>query len=146
MGRMVIFGTFLVFGGWISLPFAMGSEPIIFMHEAHLDQEFDLKFREVAFIKEEELTVALKSVNNSLCPEGVICVWAGTFVVTVEISKSAAVPMLIRFPNSGDGKDSNSNEYLGYIVRFVLFEGCPAVGEITASDTCTVRLVVTRKA
>jgi hypothetical protein len=145
MGRMplwITLATFLVLGGG-NVAFTQGIDEPITFREAHLDQEFDLMLHEAALIKEEELVVTLKSVNNSHCPVNVTCIWEGIFVATLELSKSISNPMLITLYDRVTSKASDHGEYLDFNVRFISYKGC--TGEITESKDCSVRLLVTRK-
>jgi len=52
-----------------------------------LGQEFSLRIGESAFIKGEDLSIKfIKVVEDSRCPRGVECVWAGRVVCEVEIT------------------------------------------------------------
>lgn len=54
--------------------------------EVALDKEFELRFNEEAMIKQEGLRIMLESVvEDSRCPTGATCVWAGNAKIEVFI-------------------------------------------------------------
>ena len=57
--------------------------------EKLLGQEFNLKAGQKARIKGEGLTISFSSVaEDSRCPEGVDCIWAGNAKIVLKLSKS----------------------------------------------------------
>lgn len=55
---------------------------------AHLDKEFTLKIGQSAYLKKEDLTITFESVaDDSRCPRGVNCVWAGNAAVVVKVRR-----------------------------------------------------------
>ena len=48
---------------------------------------FDLRIGETVSIQDEQLTIQFVNVpNDSRCPEGAVCVWAGNAVVELKVS------------------------------------------------------------
>jgi len=71
------------------LSLTVGFTPAIKDRKAvHLDKEFTLKIGQSAYLKKEDLTITFQSVaDDSRCPRGVNCVWAGNAAVVVKVKR-----------------------------------------------------------
>ena len=62
-------------------------DPII-SRKVSLNEQFTIKAGQQVAIKGEKLSVQFSSVQNeSRCPTGVQCVWAGNAAISIEVSK-----------------------------------------------------------
>lgn len=63
---------------------------------AYLDQEFSLKVGQQASVRGEDLRITFRAVvEDSRCPEGAMCIWAGNGRIEVELrSKGFAATIL----------------------------------------------------
>ncbi len=72
--------TLLVF-----LSLSCGKEKVVV---AELNTEFELNFNQSAEIKNEKLNIKFQQVNDSRCPNGVICFWEGEGKVTLKVNST----------------------------------------------------------
>ena len=76
-----------------------------------LDQEFKLKIGESAKAR-EGLKVAFDAVpEDSRCPKGVTCVWAGNAKVLLKVEKDAGKPANVELNTNINPKSSRYLEY-----------------------------------
>ncbi|MDP9960457.1 hypothetical protein [Chryseobacterium lathyri] len=70
------------------------------------------------FLKEYEMNVTFKGISqDSRCPEGVVCVWAGVAVAQVEVMGTYTRPTVLSLATSGHGRDYHkSAEFNGYTI------------------------------
>lgn len=77
-----------------------------------LEREFKLKIGESAKSKPEGLEVEFDSVaEDSRCPRGVTCVWAGNAKILLKVKKDAAKPAHVELNTSIDPRTSRYLEY-----------------------------------
>lgn len=77
-----------------------------------LDQEFKLKIGESAKAPREGLKVEFDSVpEDSRCPKGVTCVWAGNAKVLLKVEKDAGKPASVELNTNINPKTSRYLEY-----------------------------------
>ena len=85
--------------------------------DARLNQEFDVRVGERVTIKKEGLKIALVKIEeDSRCPEGVQCIWAGNGKVLLRLSRGRerATTMTLN-----TGIDPGSAAYGAYDVKLV---------------------------
>ena len=101
--------------------------------KASLDKEFSLAIGQTAKISGENLTIKLTDVtNDSRCPQGVTCVWAGEVTCALDITLNGKIEsyQLVVSGAGGVGGKTYQNYYLNGNV-----EPYPKQGvEITKTD------------
>lgn len=112
-------------------------------HMAPLGQEFDIRLGDTIWIQDELLRIDFQRVaEDSRCPEGVACVWAGNAKVALRVMKArrrAAQMMLNTMLNP------KQSVYRGYEVKLVKLEPHPKKGVRLRRREYTATLVVTRQ-
>ena len=79
---------------------------------AHLDKEFTLKIGQSAYLKKEDLTITLESVgDDSRCPRGVSCVWAGNATVVLKVRRSEREPISLNLNTNLEPKVTKYSFY-----------------------------------
>lgn len=71
------------------------------------------------YLKEYEMSVTFKGISeDSRCPEGVNCIWAGVAVAQVEVMGTYSRPMVLELATSDNaGRNYHESEvYNGYII------------------------------
>ena len=82
-----------------------------------LGQEFELKINQKATIEGEGLAVAFESVlEDSRCPEGVDCIWAGNAKIKIRLSKPTQAPGAVEL---NTGINPKSSSFLDYEIKLV---------------------------
>jgi hypothetical protein len=77
-----------------------------------LEQEFKLKIGESATASREGLEIEFDSVtDDSRCPKGVTCVWAGNAKVLLKVKKDAGKPMDVELNTNINPRTSRYLEY-----------------------------------
>lgn len=107
-----------------------------------LDQEITLAFSEQKTIEDEALTLTFTALNEeSRCPEGVQCVWAGQATITVEASKPGSSPAssALTVPSP------NTTSYSGYSITLVDLAPYPTAGYQPAPEEYVATLLVTKQ-
>ena len=111
--------------------------------EAALNRAFKLKVGQEVFVKEAGIKVSLNSiVEDSRCPTGVNCFWAGNGKISVKLSKAkrdAASGTSVEL-NTYEG--AKSSTYEGYEVRLVSLDPYPKDGVKTSQDDYVATLMV----
>lgn len=111
--------------------------------EAALDQEFEIKIGQQVSIKREGLRVSFSYVaEDSRCPEGVTCVWAGNGKVVLKLSKVRRRASVMRLNTTTDPKQ---DDYRGYEVKLVSLNPYPKKDMPIKKKDYVATLVVSRK-
>lgn len=114
-----------------------GSGPV----RARLGQEFKLRAGGRAEVEGEGLRVMFASVaNDSRCPEGVACVWAGNAEVLVEAEGGGRA--VLRLNTHGGDNYPKERRHGQYTVRLVALSPHPAKGRETKAADYEVTLVI----
>lgn len=93
-----------------------------------LDQSFDLKYNEIKIDAENRLIISLDSVlNDSRCPKGCYCFWAGNAEVRFNFSKDYYKIEFVLNTYSGWRTDTLIN---GYRIKLLDLKPYPEVGQI----------------
>jgi hypothetical protein len=104
MNLVVSFFLFLLMTGW--------SMPSHKVKRAALGQEFTLRVGEQVQIKETGLKISFSAVTeDSRCPKGVDCIWAGNGKVVVQINVGRAKSAEIEVNTNVEPKQSRFQEY-----------------------------------
>jgi hypothetical protein len=105
-------------------------------------KEFKLKVGEVARVSEAGIKVSLERVvEDSRCPTGVQCVWAGNGKVSVKLSKEKGDAVSVELNTYAGPK---SGTYQGYEVKLVSLDPYPKDGVKTSKDAYVATLMVCR--
>ena len=111
--------------------------------DAGLDQEFEIKFGRQVLIRGEGLRISFSNVaEDSRCPEGVQCIWAGNGRVVLKLSRARRRPASLRL---NTGMDPRQSSYGGYEVKLVGLNPYPKEGAAIRKRDYVATLVVTRK-
>lgn len=71
------------------------------------------------FLKEYEMNVTFKGISeDSRCPEGVACIWAGVAVAQIEVMGTTTRPVILELATSDNaGRNYHQSEaFNGYII------------------------------
>ncbi|MFY1047612.1 hypothetical protein [Chryseobacterium sp. GP-SGM7] len=74
------------------------------------------------FLKEFQMNITFKSMaEDSRCPQGTQCIWAGVAVANIELMSTASRPMTLQFSTSEvSGKDYHTTQFFnGYKISLV---------------------------
>lgn len=132
-----IFSLILIFTTALAQPATTVSK------EAALGEEFEIRIGQQVSINREGLTVNFTQVaEDSRCPEGVTCVWAGNGKIVLRLSKARRRAGLMRLNTTLDPKQ---DEYRGYEVKLVSLSPHPKKNMPIRRKDYVATLVVTRK-
>lgn len=111
--------------------------------DAALDQEFDIRVGQWVTIEGERLRVTFNRVaEDSRCPEGVQCVWAGNAKVVLRLSKARKRASTMSL---NTGVDPKLAAYRGYEVKLVKLDPYPKEGRPVRKRDYVATLVVSRR-
>lgn len=111
--------------------------------EAVLDQEFEIRIGERVSIKKEGLTVSFTRVaEDSRCPEGVQCIWAGNGKILLRVSKARRRAATMRL---NTGMEPRQDDYRGYDVKLVSLNPYPKESVVIKRKEYVATLIVSRK-
>ncbi len=111
--------------------------------DATLGQEFDVRVGRWVTVEGERLRVTFDRVaEDSRCPEGVQCVWAGNAKVVLRLSKSRRRSSTMSLNTGTDPKEAS---YRGYEVRLVKLEPYPKEKRRIRKRDYVATLVVERR-
>lgn len=118
-------------------------QPVSVGKEAALDQEFEIKIGQRVSIKKEGLTVSFTRVaEDSRCPEGVQCIWAGNGKIVLRVSKARRRAATMRL---NTGMEPKQEDYRGYDVKLVSLNPYPKEGVVIKRKHYVATLIVSRK-
>ena len=115
----------------------IGCQSITSSDEPVLGEEFEIAIGDQVFLDNRELRIEFKEVpEDSRCPEGVTCVWAGNAQVVLILNDSTV----------------NLNTYLepmktnasGYLVTLVAVSPYPVYEQVIKKEEYVARLLVER--
>lgn len=102
--------------------------------KARLDSPFRLKMNQTGFIESENIKIIfLKVTEDSRCPIGVRCVWAGQASILVAIYKNDA--------NLGDfnlTESKNEVNFSDYSIKLLKLEPYPSITQKISDNTITL--------
>lgn len=100
------------------------------------------------FLKEYQMNVTFKGISeDSRCPKGVNCIWAGVAVAQVEVMGTATRPMTLELA-SLDNKGRNykkSSQFNGYTISLADVQPYPGDSESAKSLNGKYRIGITIK-
>ena len=122
---------------------AGAAQPVSSVKDAALDQEFEIKVGQQVMIKHEGLKISFSYVaEDSRCPEGVTCVWAGNAKVVLRVSKARRRSATMRLNTNLDPKQ---DAYGGYDVKLVGLSPHPKKNVPIRKKNYVATLIVSRK-
>lgn len=110
--------------------------------KASLDKEFTIKRGQKVTI--EKLSIKFEAVQNeSRCPTGVQCIWAGNAAIVIQLSKKnkQSIPAIL---NTNTAVQPNETEYKGYKIRLVALNPYPKVDQKIDENDYEATLIVTK--
>jgi hypothetical protein len=108
-----------------------------------LDQEFEIRFGQQVSIKKEGLKITFGSVaEDSRCPTGVECIWAGNGKIVLRISKGRRHPGVMRL---NTGVEPKEDDYLNYDIKLVSLSPYPKKDVVIRKRDYVATLIVSRK-
>jgi hypothetical protein len=108
--------------------------------EVALRQQFKLKVGQEVVVKEAGIKVSLNAiVEDSRCPTGVQCIWAGNGKVSVKLSKTKGEAVSVELNTNAGPK---SSAYQGYEVRLLSLDPYPKNGVKINKDDYVATLEV----
>jgi hypothetical protein len=108
-----------------------------------LNQEFTLKVGQAALVRPGGLRVTLERVlEDSRCPQGVNCVWAGNARVTVGLSGPGGKPARVELNTNVEPRRQS---YLRYEVELLGLSPYPKEGQKVDGKSYSVRLLVKKR-
>ncbi len=85
---------------------------------AKLGEEFDLRIGETAAITGEHLSVGFSSVTeDSRCPQGVDCIWAGNAIVRASVSEASGQRETVDLNTELEPKEKRHGGYRLRLIR-----------------------------
>ncbi len=103
-----------------------------------LDEEFVLAFGQTVTLKNYSLTITFKSVlEDSRCPTGAECVWAGNAKIVIEVSQTD-----IELNTTLEPKQAG---YLAYSIQLLAVNPYPKLNEQLQPEDYSIKLIVTRR-
>lgn len=109
--------------------------------QAHLNEEFSLSIGQRGFIVEENLEVRFEEViEDSRCPTGVICIWAGMVSCVIElVTRGSAYHMVLT--EFGLTDEYATEKYKGYELAFHITP-YPEAGKQIDKDNYRLHLII----
>jgi hypothetical protein len=106
-------------------------------------QEFTLQVNQTAVISSENLSVKFNAVtNDSRCPKGAQCIWAGEAKCQMQVTYNGAASQLVLTETGGTDGFSQST-YQNYKIDFQL-QPYPEVGKQLASADYKLVMRITK--
>jgi hypothetical protein len=119
------------------------AQPAVPIRDAALDQEFEVRAGQRVTIEGERLRVTFSRVGeDSRCPEGVNCVWAGNAKVVLKLSKAGRRASTMSL---NTGVNPKQAAYRGYEVKLVKLDPYPKQGHQIRRRDYVATLVVSRR-
>ncbi|MDT4895722.1 MAG: hypothetical protein QOH25_799 [Acidobacteriota bacterium] len=112
--------------------------------EVALDKEFEVRFGQLVSIKKEGLKISFKDVaEDSRCPTGVECIWAGNAKIVVFIKNNRRRAYTIKLNTGVEPKQDNF--IMKYDIKLVSLSPYPKKGAIIMKSDYVATLVVSRR-
>jgi hypothetical protein len=104
MNLFVSFLLLFLMTGWI--------EPSTKVKRAQLGREFTLRVGEQVLITDAGLKISFSLVHeDSRCPKGVTCIWAGNGKVSMKVSRNGAKPVDVELNTNLEPKEHRFQDY-----------------------------------
>ena len=107
-----------------------------------LGNEFKIKNGEEVVVRGEKLRITFSSVvNESRCPDGVACVWAGNASIAIEVSKKNRKKVLAALNTLSEPKEI---PYKGFKIRLVALDPYPSIKTPIDPKDYEATLIITK--
>ena len=112
-----------------------------------LNQNFVLRVGEEVSVAEQKLNVKLLSIpEDSRCPTGVNCIWAGNVRVLLQVTKVGSKPSKVELNlNPRDFPDGEAADCGNYKLKLVRVNPYPVADQQLTAKDYTVTLSITKK-
>ena len=118
------------------------AEPPHKERRAQLGHEFKLKVGEQVVIKEAGLTISFSAVaEDSRCPKGVDCIWAGNGRIVVKVSKGYRKAATVEL---NTGVAPKEQRFQDYDIKLVNLDPYPQKNVNVKRSDYTATLIVSR--
>jgi hypothetical protein len=108
-----------------------------------LKQEFDLKLGQSIVVGAERLKINFVSVaEDSRCPEGAQCIWAGNAKIALTVRKGNAKPSSIEL---NTGVTPQQTSYMGYEIKLTALRPHPKVNTSIDNKRYVATLIVSKE-
>lgn len=133
----------LLFAAFVLIVVTGTGHGLGFQKRVHVQREFDLRAGNEAIVKEAGLKVAFSElVEDSRCPEGVDCIWAGNGKIKVTLRKGGHKSVSFELNTMTEPK---SVVYQGYEITLVKLAPYPKYDVEIKKRDYVATLKVTRK-
>ena len=113
------------------------------LKKVHVEREFDLKAGGEALVKENGIRLTFGGlVEDSRCPEGVDCIWAGNGKITLTVRKGTSKSITFELNTMTEPK---SYIYRGYEITLVKLAPYPKKDVKIKNESYVATLVVKKK-
>lgn len=137
---LVVATGYFVFGDYFNGNIENANENLI---DVKLDENFNLKIGQTAVLGKEKIKIKLADVSNdSRCPSGVQCFWAGQAIVVVNAEDSQGNSQNIELTFGAGMNGSNIKNIGGYSIKLVNVEPSPRIGEKIEKTDYTASFIV----
>lgn len=112
-----------------------------------LDQNFVLRVGQEVSVAAQGLNVKLVSVpEDSRCPKGVTCIWAGNVRVQLQVTKAKSKPVKVELNlNPRDFPDGEGADCGNHRIKLVSVEPYPVGDQQLTAGDYTVTLSISKK-
>ena len=133
----------LYFLAFLAMVLAASSCERLDNSQVRLGEEFCLSIGEGAFIIGENLQVRFEEViEDSRCPRGVTCVWAGRVTCVIELRHTSSSYRMV-LTESGLTNEYSGERYEGYDLTFHVTP-YPEAGKKITKDTYRLHLIISK--
>ena len=112
-----------------------------------LNQSFVLRVGQEVLVAEQKLSVKFVSVpEDSRCPKGVNCIWAGNVRVQLQVTKAKSKPVKVELSlNPRDFPDGEAADCGDYKIKLVKVDPYPVADQQLKAGDYTATLSVSKK-
>jgi hypothetical protein len=112
-----------------------------------LNQNFVLRVGQEVLVAGQKLTIKFASVTeDSRCPRGVTCIWAGNVRVLLHVTEGKSKPMKLELNlNPRDFPDGEAADCSGYQIKLVSVNPYPVKDQQLKASDYAVTLSVSKK-
>ena|SRR5688572_3414500 len=108
-----------------------------------LKQEFDLKLGQSVVVGEERVKINFVAVaEDSRCPEGAQCIWAGNAKIALTVRKGNAKPTSIEL---NTGVTPQQTSYMGHGIKLTGLRPHPKVNSSIDKKSYVATLIVSKE-
>lgn len=112
-----------------------------------LNENFVLRVGQEVSVADQKLSVKFVSVpEDSRCPKGVNCIWAGNVRVQLQVTKTKSKPMKVELNlNPRDFPDGEGGNYGDYKIKLVKVDPYPVADQPIKAGDYTATLSISKK-